>query len=167
VAALRPELHYRALVQTEAPRQTKGDAPAPQVSVAVTCGKDAPQEAVAALEGLDGGLDPLVREHALAIVSALLSETRRAPHRDGAVGVEAWIRDDGLRVELDIGCLDLSPESVARGCDGVPASAVGQIARLADRWGISNDGQLRLWFEIDRSTRSGAASEPDRRIRAL
>jgi hypothetical protein len=124
------------------------EAGAPRVSVSIDCEAEAPRRAMDALEELNGGLDPLVREHALAIVSALLGEARGARTGGGEVAVEAWFEHGSLRVELGDSCVDLGPEAAARGFNGFPPSALEQLERLADRWGISYDGELRLWFEI-------------------
>ena len=123
----------------------------PQVSADIHCGAGAEREALEALTRLDTGLEPLVREHALAIVSAMLRGGSRAHDADDRVmTLEATVSDHELRVELGGGCLDLRPATVVRRFEGLPGSAVALVERLADSWGISYDGELRLWFVISR-----------------
>jgi hypothetical protein len=126
-------------------------SPGPHVSAAIRCGDGAEREALAAIGRLDGGLEPLVREHALAIISAMLRGGSRAHDADDReMTLEASVDDDALRVELGSGCLDLRPATLARRFEGLPAPAVALVERLADSWGISYDGELRLWFVIAR-----------------
>jgi hypothetical protein len=114
-------------------------------------GERAEREALEAFERLDAGLEPLLREHALAIVSALLHESAAsAPDEQCEVTLEATVDERELRVELGDECLDLRPATLARRPEGLPAPVVALVERLADRWGISYDGGLRLWFAIAR-----------------
>lgn len=123
----------------------------PQVSAAIRCGAGAERDAIKALDGLDDGLDPLVREHALAIISALLRAGGRAERAGaGHVTLEASVDERELRVELGDECLDLRPATLARRPEGLPGPVVALVERLADSWRISYDGRLRLWFVIDR-----------------
>jgi hypothetical protein len=126
-------------------------APGPQVSAAIPCGARAERHAIEALGRLDAGLEPLVREHALAIISAMLRGGSRADDaEDRKMRLEASVDDDALRVELGDGCIDLRPATLARRFEGLPGPAVALVERLADSWGISYDGELRLWFVIAR-----------------
>jgi hypothetical protein len=125
--------------------------PGPRVSAAIHRGEGAEREALEAFERLDAGLEPLLREHALAIVSALLQEGAAPAHDEQCeVTLEASVDERELRVELGDECLDLRPATVARRPEGLPAPVVALVERLADRWGISYDGRLRLWFAIAR-----------------
>ena len=125
--------------------------PAARVAASIPCGSGAEREALAALGRLDTDVGPLVREHALAVISALLRAA--PPARDAADGelkLEAAVDRGTLRVDLGVGCLDLRPATLARRSEGLPGPVVALVERLADRWGISYDGELRLWFEIAR-----------------
>jgi hypothetical protein len=123
----------------------------PGVSTAIPCDAGGEREAAEALKRLEGGLDPLVREHALAIISALLRGGSRSDDaQDRRMTLEASIDAEALRVELGNGCLDLRPATLARRSEGLPGPVVALVERLADSWGISYDGQLRLWFAIAR-----------------
>jgi hypothetical protein len=65
--------------------------------------------------------------------------------------------------------VDVTPERVRveiadeEGGDGAPhvgAYARRILERLADRWGVENDGHAAIWFELDRArqvTASGSA----------
>ena len=120
------------------------------VSAAISCGAAGEREALDLLTRLDG-VDPLVREHALAIVSAMLSGGSRAHDADERrVTLDASVADDALRVELEDGCFDLRPTTLARRHEGIPGPAVALVERLADSWGIAYDGELRVWFAISR-----------------
>lgn len=128
-----------------------GAVTAPRLSADLHCGANAEREAIEAFERLDGGLEPLVREHALAIVSALLREEARGGAADGClVRLQASVDERELRVELGDECFDLRPEAVSRRFEGLPGPVVALVERLADSWGISYDGELRLWFAIAR-----------------
>ncbi len=109
-------------------------------------GRIASKQVLAALDRLEAELDPVVREHAVAIISALLRGRPLAA--TDCVAVETWVDEGALHVEVGDGCLDLRPETLARGFRGVPLPAFELIERLTDRWGIAYDGELRLWFEI-------------------
>jgi hypothetical protein len=124
---------------------------APHVSVAIPCGEGAEREAIDVLGRLDTGLEPLVREHALAIISAVLRGGPRARDADDReLSLDASVDERALHVELGVGCLDLRPATLARRPEGLPGPVVALVERLADRWGISYDGELRLWFAIAR-----------------
>ena len=121
------------------------------VSAAIPCGEDAERAALDALGRLDTGLEPLVREHALAIISALLRGGPSARDIEGReLSLDARVDERELRVELGVDCLDLRPAVVARRAEGLPGPVVALVERLADSWGISYDGELRLWFVIAR-----------------
>src|SRR5687768_16534843 len=99
-------------------------APGPHVSAAIRCGAGAEREALEALGRLDSGLEPLVREHALAIISATLRGGSRAHDADDReMTLEASVDENALRVELGAGCFDLRPTTLARRAEGLPAPA--------------------------------------------
>ena len=122
-----------------------------RVNAAIPCEAGGEREAADALGRLEGDLEPLVREHALAIISALLrGGSRAADAGQRALSLDASLDADALRVELGNGCLDLRPATLARRSEGLPGPVVALVERLADSWGISYDGELRLWFAIAR-----------------
>jgi anti-sigma regulatory factor (Ser/Thr protein kinase) len=112
---------------------------------------DAPQAARKALEQLAEEL----RGEALDVAQLLVSELVTNAVRHGAPS----LRDDGivLAAFVDHGTLHVEVCDGGRGFDGRPADGgalrtsgwgLVLVDRLADRWGVSEEPDTRVWFEL-------------------
>ena len=87
------------------------------------------------------------------MVSELVGNAVRhgTPEADGLIGLRLQADDSAIRVAVVDGAPGFAFDRLAlEGPDGLPRYGLAAVDKLADRWGLSLDGQKAVWFEIDR-----------------
>jgi anti-sigma regulatory factor (Ser/Thr protein kinase) len=114
-------------------------------------GPEAPAAARRALEGLRGTLGPTTLAELRLVVSELVTNAVRhgRPVDDDAVELRVGVDERVARVEVADGGDGFSPPAA-----GEPAARLGGwglvvVDRLADRWGVDEDGGTVVWLEFD------------------
>ena len=114
--------------------------------------EQAPAAARRSLERLRGQLDPEGLETMRLLVSELVTNSVR----HARIGDEGTIN---LCVEEDSRALRVAVTDPGVGFEERPGPpqpgdhsgwGLHLVEQLADRWGVSRDGQMMVWFEIDR-----------------
>ena len=124
----------------------------PHFEVQLPPTEQAPAAARRSLERLDGQLDPDGLETMRLLVSELVTNSvRHARLEDGG-----WIN---LCVEESPRALRVAVTDPGVGFEERPGPpqpgdhsgwGLHLVEQLADRWGVSRDGKMMVWFEIDR-----------------
>ncbi len=124
----------------------------PSFEVQLPPTEQAPAAARRSLERLHGQLDPAGLETMRLLVSELVTNSvRHARLEDGG-----WI---SVSVEENRRALRVAVTDPGIGFDERPGPpqpgdpsgwGLHLVEQLADRWGVSRDGQTMVWFEIDR-----------------
>ena len=125
---------------------------AAMIAVELASDTEAPARARAALEPLRGSLPREGFGDLRLMVSELVADdVRRQPDEDGSIRLEAELSDGRVRVELVEGWADDPDGPRERPEPGAPGWGVYLADRLADRWGIDDDGEQGdgavLWLE--------------------
>ncbi len=112
----------------------------------------APGVARRCVDRLEDRLDPEGLETMRLLVSELVTNSVRHARLDSG----GWIE---LRIEETPGALRVAVTDPGRGFDERPGPpqpgdpsgwGLHLVEQLADRWGISREGETRVWFEISR-----------------
>jgi anti-sigma regulatory factor (Ser/Thr protein kinase) len=110
---------------------------------------DSPAEARRSLEALLPGLNDLLVDDAVLLVSEIVSNSVRHASLDETDAIEVRIR--GSRSKLRVDVMDpgpgFDPEHV------LPSEQEGGwglrlLDRLATRWGVERNDMTRVWFEL-------------------
>jgi anti-sigma regulatory factor (Ser/Thr protein kinase) len=130
---------------------------APRLDQTLESSPRAPSEARRAVEELALDLDltdpvdvALLRDVQL-LVSELVTNSVRHSGSDEAIRLRAWVRENGLRVEIADGGFGFEREDTPSGDDDESGRGLLILDSLTDRWGVSRDARTRVWFEIARS----------------
>jgi anti-sigma regulatory factor (Ser/Thr protein kinase) len=85
------------------------------------------------------------------LVSELVTNAVRHVPADRAttIGLVLERTGDAVRVEVSDDGLGFVPQPRADIEDRASGWGLNILARVADRWGVENDGGARVWFEID------------------
>jgi len=119
----------------------------------IDCSSRAPAEARRAVEKLAAYADSAVLRDTMLVVSELVTNSVRHSGSEEPIRLRAWTRASGLKVEVSDGGFGFEPGSHDRGHEYEGGRGLMILDALADRWGVSNDDQTRVWFELG----SGAA----------
>lgn len=98
---------------------------------------------------------PLVDDVTLLNLRLLVSElvtnaVRHVPPEDAAsIRLEVRRSADAVRVEVSDEGPGFVPRPPTALQERVSGWGLNILARVADRWGVENDGGARVWFEID------------------
>jgi anti-sigma regulatory factor (Ser/Thr protein kinase) len=115
----------------------------------------APAEAREAIARIGHSLDPDEAEALRLLVSELITNSVRHARLgpDDYIELDVEVNDDAVRVSVT----DPGSGFVAAPRDPSPANPSGWglylVQRVADRWGVSNDGRTTVWFELRRYAR--------------
>ena len=97
---------------------------------------------------------PAARSDELVLlVSELVANAIRhgGPEADGLIGLRLQADDSVIRVAVVDGAPGFAFDRLAlEGTDDLPHYGLVAVDNLADRWGLSLDGQKAVWFEVDR-----------------
>jgi anti-sigma regulatory factor (Ser/Thr protein kinase) len=120
---------------------------------------DAPQAARKTLEGLRRHLGPGALETAQLLVSELVTNAvkhGRVLGDDGGIGLEGFLDEEKLYVEVRDGGPGFEPHPGETGVLRSSGWGLVLVDRLADRWGVITDSGVAVWFELSR--RDGRAT---------
>ena len=132
----------------------------PRFEVRLSPTDRAPAAARQSLERLVGRLDPAGLETMRLLVSELVTNSVRHARLEqtGWINLSVEEQEDAVRVAVtDPGVgFDERPGPPQ---PGDPSGwGLHLVEQLADRWGVSRDGETKVWFEIERS---GDSSLPE------
>lgn len=124
----------------------------PHFEVQLPPTEQAPAAARRSLERLHGQLDPEGLETMRLLVSELVTNSVRHARIDGSALINVSVQESprALRVAVtDPGVgFDQRPGPPQPGDHA--GWGLHLVEQLADRWGVSRDGETMVWFEIDR-----------------
>ena len=129
------------------------------ISVEIETGPGAAALARGALDALSPRVDDEVLNDVRLLVSELVTNSVRHSHADGAehVGLDVEVRERRLRVEVSDGGSGFEPRPRTAGQSQGSGWGLYLVDRLAERWGVSNEGRTRVWFEMSDPTVGGEA----------
>lgn len=87
------------------------------------------------------------------MVSELVTNAVRhgKPEADGQIGLRLQDDDEVIRIAVVDGAPGFAFDHLALDWrDGRRHYGLAAVDKLADRWGLSLDGQKAVWFEVDR-----------------
>ena len=104
-----------------------------------------------AVEEVAPTVDDLTLLNLRLLVSELVTNAVRHVPRDQATTIQLVVdrRQDAIRVEVADQGPGFVPEPRADIEDRSSGWGLNILAKVADRWGVENDGGARVWFEID------------------
>jgi len=121
-----------------------------RLDVRLTAGRHAPAEARRSLE-LVSGLDPETLEQVRLLVSELVTNSVRHAGLGIDDPVHLRVLSEGacIRVEVTDPGPGFEPAVVPRpDPEGTSKWGLYLVNRIADRWGVSSDGESRVWAEL-------------------
>jgi anti-sigma regulatory factor (Ser/Thr protein kinase) len=121
-----------------------------QLDVRLTAGRHAPAEARRSLE-LVSGLDPETLERVRLLVSELVTNSVRHAGLsiDDPVHLRVVSDREHIRVEVTDPGPGFEPAVVPLpDPEGTSKWGLYLVNRIADRWGVSSDGESRVWAEF-------------------
>ena len=141
------------MVRTAASGAPAGD----RLDVRLSAGRHAPAEARRSLD-LVPGLDPETLERVRLLVSELVTNSVR----HAGLGIEDPVH---LRVESAPGRVRIEVTDPGPGFEPPPVPrpdpqrtskwGLYLVNRIADRWGVSSDGESRVWAELSSVSQAG------------
>jgi anti-sigma regulatory factor (Ser/Thr protein kinase) len=122
----------------------------PELELRLRPDVNSPAEARRSLEALRPGLNDLLVDDAVLLVSEVVSNSVRHASLDDTDAIEVRVR--GSRSKLRVDVMDPGP--------GFDPGQIGQseadggwglklLDLLATRWGVERDDVTRVWFELD------------------
>ena len=120
----------------------------------------APAIARRAVEELAADVDPGVLRDAQLLVSEVVTNSVKHSGADDSIRLRVWARRGGLKVEVADGGFGFEAERPADAGDGEGGRGLMILDSVAERWGVSRDARVRVWFElsprpVSRSARAG------------
>ena len=120
----------------------------------------APATARRAVQKLAADVDPGVLRDAQLLVSEVVTNSVKHSGSDDSIRLRVWARRGGLKVEVADGGFGFEAEPPADAGDGEGGRGLMILEAVADRWGVSRDARVRVWFElsprpVSRSARAG------------
>lgn len=117
---------------------------------------EAAAEARAALRDLTRVVsDEVFSDFALLVNELVTNSIRHADLGDeGWIRVRAEISGSSIRAEVSDSGRGFAPVVHTPGPSQIGGRGLFLLDELADRWGVSQDGAFRAWFEIDLPTAS-------------
>ena len=127
------------------------------VELTLTGEPEAAAKARQALRALGGAIpEPLYDDLALLVNELVTNSIRHAGlGEDGWIKLYAAVTAGVVRAEITDSGRGFSPVVRQPALLDVGGRGLYLLEELADRWGVSDDGQTRAWFEIDLSRYSG------------
>jgi anti-sigma regulatory factor (Ser/Thr protein kinase) len=111
----------------------------------------APADARRAVERLGSEIGLRVLRDVQLLVSEVVTNSIRHSGSDDPIALRVWLRSNGVKVEVaDSGCGFEAAEFRAHD-DAEGGRGLMIVDALADRWGVSNDAQACVWFELKRA----------------
>jgi anti-sigma regulatory factor (Ser/Thr protein kinase) len=131
----------------------------PEIDLRLRPDANSPAEARRSLEALRPGLNDLLVEDAVLLVSEIVSNSVHHACLDETDSIEVRIR--GSRSTLHVDVIDpgtgFDPERIeASKHEG--GWGLRLLDRLATRWGVERNDETRVWFELTASVSPDASS---------
>jgi anti-sigma regulatory factor (Ser/Thr protein kinase) len=122
------------------------------VDLSLRPGPRAPAEARRTLGVGFGDLDPDTLARLRLLVTELVTNSVRhgGLAEDDSIELSVRRAEDRIRVAVTDPGAGFRPATPARPDADRPAGwGLYLVDRLADRWGVTSDGETRVWFELD------------------
>lgn len=100
------------------------------------------------VEELAGELDPGLLRDAQLLVSEVVTNSIKHSGSDDPIRLRVWARRRRLKVEVADGGFGFEVGSPPSRHDVEGGRGLLILDTLADRWGVSRDGRVRVWFEL-------------------
>jgi anti-sigma regulatory factor (Ser/Thr protein kinase) len=121
----------------------------PEIDLRLRPDANSPAEARRSLEALRPGLNDLLVDDAVLLVSEVVSNSVRHASLDATDAIEVRIR--GSRSKLRVDVLDPGPgfdPGRLRPSEHDGGWGLRLLDRLATRWGVERNDVTRVWFEL-------------------
>ncbi|MDQ5816383.1 MAG: ATP-binding protein [Actinomycetota bacterium] len=121
------------------------------VELTLTGGPEAAAKARRALRALGDAIPERLYDDLSLLVNELVTNSIRHAQlgADGWIKVYAAVSSGVVRAEVTDSGAGFSPVIAQPALMDVGGRGLFLLEELADRWGVSQDGQTRAWFEID------------------
>jgi anti-sigma regulatory factor (Ser/Thr protein kinase) len=120
---------------------------------------NSPAEARRSLEALRPGLNDLLVDDAVLLVSEVVSNSVRHARLDDTDSIEVRVRGSKSKLRVDV--MDpgpgFDPGGIGRS-DADGGWGLKLLDRLATRWGVERNDVTRVWFELNDPVSPGASS---------
>ena len=94
-------------------------------------------------------LAPGLLRDAQLLVSEVVTNSVRHSGSEEPIRLRVWSRQSGIKVEIADGGYGFEAGPLGAGDDDDDGGRGMMIVdALADRWGVSQDGRARVWFEL-------------------
>jgi serine/threonine-protein kinase RsbW len=123
------------------------------LDLSLSPGPRAPAEARRTLGEGFGDLDPDTLSRLRLLVTELVTNSVRHAGlgRDDSIDLSVRRADGRIRVDVIDRGEGFRPKAPPRPYPDRPEGwGLYLVDRLADRWGVTGDGETRVWFELDR-----------------
>ncbi|GAC1320515.1 MAG: hypothetical protein NVSMB25_12960 [Thermoleophilaceae bacterium] len=133
---------------------------AERIGLELAANASAAGDAREALTPLEPRLTPTVMKSLRLLVSELVTNSVRHARAvgEGRVGLDIWLAERSLRVEVTDRGSGFEPLPRRPGQSKAGGWGLYLVDRLADRWGVAQTGINRVWFEIDHADAVGERS---------
>ncbi len=121
------------------------------VELTLTGGPETAVKARRALRALGEAIPERLYDDLSLLVNELVTNSIRHAKlgADGWIKVYAAVSSGVVRAEVTDSGVGFSPAIAQPALMDVGGRGLFLLEELADRWGVSQDGQTRAWFEID------------------
>jgi anti-sigma regulatory factor (Ser/Thr protein kinase) len=120
----------------------------PAVDATIASSQRAPGIARREVEKVAPAVDDGVLRDAQLLVSEVVTNSVKHSGSDDPIRLRVWTRRSGLKVEVADGGFGFEPAQPSSREDAEGGRGLMILDMLADRWGTSQDGRGRVWFEL-------------------
>jgi anti-sigma regulatory factor (Ser/Thr protein kinase) len=121
------------------------------LNVKIAGGPDAAATARRAISGLEGDLEPSVRDTLHLLVTELVANSVRHAKAD-ALTLRVIVGPKAVRTEVTDPGPGFDPAKTGVPRDDHSGWGLFLVERLAERWGVARSGRsTRVWFELPRA----------------
>jgi anti-sigma regulatory factor (Ser/Thr protein kinase) len=120
----------------------------PAVDATIEASPHAPGIARREVEKVAPAVDDGVLRDAQLLVSEVVTNSIKHSGSDDPIRLRVWTRRSGLKVEVADGGFGFQPAQPRSRDDAEGGRGLMILDALAERWGTSDDGRGRVWFEL-------------------